>query len=297
MDNSQQTFPGMSIFAFKPIKKMSESLLIKDKSDDGKAIKVSPFRKEVKKTAPHKHNNYFEIIYLSKAAGCHFIDNIKYEINPPVVFFIRREQVHNFEMHDECDPTGYVTIIKKKFIDESMDGELKNLFTSASNYSCLYPQTADTIQAIFELLTNENNQENKGNFHVIEGLLKALLAKILEVSEPISVARQKIKTDFYQAYIELLSTNRPIKNQVAHYATLLHTTPQNLNAVCRKAVDESAANILGDYIIGEAKRLLIYTKNTVSEISFELDFNDASHFIKFFKRFTGITPQTFRLMP
>jgi AraC-like DNA-binding protein/quercetin dioxygenase-like cupin family protein len=275
-------------------KAMLSNLLIKDKSDNDKTIKVSSFRKEVKKTAPHKHNNYFEVIYLSDGSGYHIIDNIKYMINPPVIFFIRREQVHNFELNEDCNPTGFVAIIKKKFIDQSMDGELKNLFTSASNHSCLYPQRADTIQTLFELLTNE---ESKGNFHVIEGLLKALLAKILEVSKPVIAVNQKLKTDFYQSYVELLSTNRPIKNQVAHYAALLNTTPQNLNAVCRKAVDESAANILGDYIIGEAKRLLIYTKNTVSEISFALDFNDASHFIKFFKRFTGMTPQSFRLMP
>ncbi|MFK5121455.1 helix-turn-helix domain-containing protein [Klebsiella pneumoniae] len=47
-------------------------------------------------------------------------------------------------------------------------------------------------------------------------------------------------------------------------------------------------------MISEAKRQLIYTNNTVAEISFLLSFNDSSHFVKYFKRYTGFTPQAFR---
>ncbi|MGH2565351.1 MAG: helix-turn-helix domain-containing protein, partial [Ginsengibacter sp.] len=36
------------------------------------------------------------------------------------------------------------------------------------------------------------------------------------------------------------------------------------------------------------------TDNTVSEIAFQLNFTDSSHFVKYFKRYTAKTPQTFR---
>jgi AraC family transcriptional activator of pobA len=48
---------------------MIKQLQIKDKTDGADLIKILPFRKEVKKTSPHKHNNYFEIIYLSGGGG------------------------------------------------------------------------------------------------------------------------------------------------------------------------------------------------------------------------------------
>ncbi|SEO54184.1 Helix-turn-helix domain-containing protein [Niastella yeongjuensis] len=79
------------------------------------------------------------------------------------------------------------------------------------------------------------------------------------------------------------------------YAGQLNTTPQNLNAACRKAVDQASAEVLAEFITSEAKRLLLYTNNTVSQIAGTLDFIDASHFIKYFKRITGQTPQSFRL--
>ncbi|TEB40939.1 AraC family transcriptional regulator, partial [Flavobacterium circumlabens] len=72
------------------------------------------------------------------------------------------------------------------------------------------------------------------------------------------------------------------------------TTPQNLNAVCRKELNEPAADVIAEYMISEAKRLLLYTDNNVSEVAYTLNFNDTSHFIKYFKRHTGYTPQVFR---
>lgn len=276
---------------------MSYELPVKDKSDGASHIKVTPFRKEVRKTVPHKHNNYFEIVYLSAGNGYHLIDHRKYEIKAPVIFFIRREQVHGFELDNDSDPAGFVLIVKKPFIDQSVDGELKTLFAKASNHSCLYLNERETIQQLFVLLAKEHEIIPTGNPPVTEGLLKALLAKVLEVAVPANKPDQALKAGLYQAYLELLSTGRPIKKQVAHYAALLNTTPQNLNAVCRKAANQAAAEILAGFIIGEAKRLLIYTSNTISEIAFALDFNDASHFIKYFKRFASLTPQSFRLIP
>ena len=273
---------------------MTEQLRVKDKSDGATHLKVASFRKEVKKTAPHKHNNYFEIIYLSTGSGYHLIDHQKHEVNPPVIFFIRREQIHGFDLNEKIEPSGFVLIVKKPFIDSSVDGELKSLFAKVSNYTCLYLNQADTIQQLFELLVKENET---GSLPVLEGLLKALLAKVLEIAMPVSKFTSAKKTNLFQIYLDLLSTGKPIKNQVAHYAALLNTTPQNLNAVCRKAADKTAAVILAEFIIGEAKRLLLYTNNTVAETAFALDFKDSSHFIKYFKRFTGLTPQTYRMIP
>lgn len=265
---------------------------IKDKTQPAETFKISPFKKEVRKTSPHKHNNYFEIIYLSGGSGFHSIDSRKYEVTPPVIFFVRQEQTHHFDLDSE--PEGFVAIIKKTFIQKSLDNELKLLLTTFSNQHCLSVGDNQTIDQLFHLMAKEYTVNSEQSFHIIEGLLKAVLAKILEISKPVIRSSER-RSDLYQSFLELLQSGTVVKNSVQFYAEQLNTSPQNLNAACRKAIDQSATEVLADFITSEAKRLLLYTNNTVSQIATTLDFIDASHFVKYFKRITGTTPQAFRL--
>jgi AraC family transcriptional regulator, transcriptional activator of pobA len=265
---------------------------IKDKTQPKEDIKISPFRKEIRKTNPHKHNSYFEIIYLSTGSGFHTIDSRKFPVTPPVVYFVRKEQTHHFDL--EKAPDGFVAIIKKTFIDKSLDNELKILLTKLSSQNCLFIKNNSTINHIFELLVQEYAVNSEYSFHIIEGLLKALLAKILEMADPTMYATG-FKADLYQSFLELLHADTVVRNSVQYYAEQLNTSPQNLNAACRKSADQSAAEVLAEFIISEAKRLLLYTNNTVSQIAFSLGFIDAYHFVKYFKRITSQTPQSFRL--
>ena len=272
---------------------MASKFQIKDKSADGKFIKIATFRKEIKKTEPHKHNSYFEIIYLSEGSGLHFIDNQGYEVLPPIIFCVHKEQVHCWDLTSM--PEGFVLILKSEFIERSLDVELKSLLATLSSSSSLQIKDTLLINQLFELLIKENNSDEIYSKSIVEGLFKALLSKIVQEAKHI---RKEIvvKENTFYAFKELLTRSGNVKNNVAYYADLLHTTPQNLNALCRKAVNKSCADVLSEYIIGEAKRLLIYTDETVSEISFTLDFKDPSHFVKYFKRNTGFTPLRFRNM-
>lgn len=248
-------------------------------------IKVSPFRKEIRKTTPHKHHNYFEIIYLSKGSGTHVIDHTHFPINPPTIFFVRKEQVHHW--HITAVPEGYVLLLKQGFVVKSLDSELKNLLSRISALGCLHLKENNTIETLFQLLIEEDD------FTVMEGLLKALLAKIISISRPFAHKRTK-RTDLILLFRELLNETANLQNNVAYYAEKLNTTPQNLNAICRKGLNQPASKVISEHIISEAKRLLIYSDDSVSQIAYALKFNDTSHFVKYFKRHVGSTPHVFR---
>lgn len=262
---------------------------IKDKTRPTEGLKISLFRKGIRKTSPHKHNNYFEIIYLTKGKGSHTIDTKEYEIKPPIVFAIRKEQVHFWNIKTE--PEGFVLIIKKSFIDSCLDKDIKRLISELSAQTCLFPKY-NTVVDIFNILLREYQEKKKPNQPIIDGLLKALLAKLLESSAP-NIPKNGNSTTF-QKFIDLLSKENELTNKVNHYAKLLNTTPQNLNAICRKEAEKSSSEILSEHLINESKRLLLYTDITVSEIAYRLDFKDNSHFSKYFKRHVNQTPMGFR---
>lgn len=270
---------------------MNTELKIKDKTKSIDSFKISAFKKNIRKTSPHKHNNYFEIVYLNKGIGQHIIDTQEFTIEPPIVFIIRKEQVHFWNI--ETEPSGFVLIIKKSFIDTSLDREIKQLLSKISAFPCLYPKDKNTVEQLFHLITKIYQEDRPENIVIIEGLLKALLAKLLQAEKP-DISIKQSKDNLFEKYKELLSQDRKLTNKVSQYAKLLHTTPQNLNAICRKESNQSATDVLSEYMISEAKRLLLYTDLSALEISYLLDFKDNSHFSKYFKRHTGETPNTYR---
>lgn len=275
---------------------MNTQLSIKDKSGNSRFLKASVFRRNTRKTEPHKHNSYLEIIYLSAGNGHHFIDHKTYVVRPPVLFFVRKEQVHHWDLEADPEPAGFVVILKKLFFDQSLDGQLKSLLLQVSKLSCVYCKDSATIDQLLDVLTREAAEEaGEGDlaFSLLEGLIKGLFAKVLRVAEP-GKESKGAKSDLFLGFTDLLGTGIFKQHAVAHYAGLLNTTPQNLNAVCRKAVNRSAAGVLAESIVEEAKRLLLYTDQRTSEIAFSLSFKDPSHFVKYFKRYTGDTPQAFR---
>ena len=79
-----------------------------------------------------------------------------------------------------------------------------------------------------------------------------------------------------------------------YYADKLHVSPQNLNTACQRASHRAATEVLDEFVLAESKRLLLYTDLRISEIAFSLRFSDPSHFVKYFRRIVGTTPQNFR---
>ncbi|MDO6425002.1 helix-turn-helix domain-containing protein, partial [Saccharophagus degradans] len=62
----------------------------------------------------------------------------------------------------------------------------------------------------------------------------------------------------------------------------------------KKKQDKTASQIIATHMVQEAKRMLMYTDKSVGEIAYELNFKDVSHFVKYFKRHTQMTPLQFK---
>lgn len=78
------------------------------------------------------------------------------------------------------------------------------------------------------------------------------------------------------------------------YADHLSVTPNYLNTLCKKVTGKTVGKIIRNRIILEAKRLLVNSEYTISQIAYDLYFEDNSYFTKFFKANTGLSPIEFR---
>tara|TARA_R110001592_G_scaffold83369_1_gene246922 strand:- start:291 stop:1112 length:822 start_codon:yes stop_codon:yes gene_type:complete len=267
-------------------------MLMKNKIDtyskisEYKDIKIEEFDVTKRYTKPHKHNKYLEIVYFIKGAGFHHVDLKSYKIKPSTVFVIKKDEVHHWEITTQ--PKGYVIIIKEVFLQKTLDKFINHQLLKLQHISKIKTTKKDvSLKALFKSLAWEKQQEVV-NREAIEGGLKALFSKLVDYAH----LKKVESTDLVLLFIDILS--RTLKNNVNFYAEHLNTTPQNLNAICRKEYGKSASEIIADHIIKEVKRRLLYTNETISDIAYSLGFKDSSHFTKYFKRYTDETPKQFK---
>ncbi|QZE15388.1 helix-turn-helix transcriptional regulator [Halosquirtibacter laminarini] len=250
-------------------------------------FKIAPFRKHIRKTKAHIHHGYLEIVFLHSAKGTHTIDEQAYPTTQPSIFVITYGQVHHWDILTE--PSGFVILIQKDFLDLCQDPQLESLTQNITEHDCIPLSYNETIHQLFSILYQERNSLNT---HFRDHILKALYTKVLEHAPTHKTANPN-RQDYHHFFL-LVNKHHKKEKKVQFYAFMMNTTPQNLNAICRKAVGFTASQIIADVTIKEAKRQIKYTQHSVSEIAYNLNFKDPSHFVKYFKRYTQTTPNEFR---
>jgi AraC-like DNA-binding protein len=267
----------------------SNDIAIKNKLESEQLFKISRFKEVVKRTKPHKHDAYFELIYLSEGAGFHWIDADKFQITPPVVFFLSG-QLHYWEMTEV--PKGFVMLFREGFFNKK---DLVNLVRSLEDTVYVNPSEDDNLNFIFSEMEKEYRSPSKNSVELIQGYLQVALVKLLRHKDQATVTVASNGQEFFRKFQQFIQKANPVTNlKVNHAADRIGLSPQNLNAICRKVSGKSASELIIQQVILEAKRYLIHSDKNVSEIAFTLNFSDPSHFVKYFKKTTGETPQVFR---
>ena len=246
---------------------------------------------EIKKTSPHKHDNYYELVYLMEGEGFHWIETERYVISTPEFYFLQPVQLHHWEFTSV--PKGYVILFKKSYFDDLYDRDIITLILKLTSRFRTGLPPEYSPQSIFENILEEYSRNHEFSSKIIKGYLMAMLAKILQITNAEDDQKQ-VPDSLYKQYQELVNIECPRLNKVKDFAKLLNTTPQNINAACRKHIGVSAKELILNQLILESKRYLLHTENTLTEIAYRLQFNDTSYFNKFFKKKVGLSPLQFR---
>jgi quercetin dioxygenase-like cupin family protein len=61
-------------FVYLQVKMQDNFIHIKKKLDQGLTLKISRFKEQIIRTKPHKHDEYYELIFLSEGEGFHTIE-------------------------------------------------------------------------------------------------------------------------------------------------------------------------------------------------------------------------------
>jgi AraC-like DNA-binding protein len=263
----------------------------KNKLDEGLTFKVSRFKEQIKKTRPHKHDEYFELIFLKEGEGFHSIEDEKFVVSTPEFYFLKPGQLHFWQF--TAIPKGFVVLFKEEEFDAIVERDLIEMNRLLVENTRIGLKPENYPAAILEELFTEYKSDNRFSKPILHGLMKALLGKLLQLAE-LEMRKPAIPVSLFDRYQHLIEKECPKLHKVNQFAALLNTTPQNLNAVCMKHSRKNASEMISLRILLEAKRYILHTENNVNEIAEILNFSDTSNFVKFFKKAERVTPIQFR---
>ena len=247
---------------------------------------------------PHKHS-FYEIIWVESGSTRQSIDYMSYDVNPQSLFFISPGQLHQFEEWQQV--TGGSVMFTEDFLlvdrqDKSKLFELSFLDNLYSNPLLQlaqkdFKEVAHTIQ----LLINEKRRKDYSP-SILRSLLNVLLEQIQRcVDEERGKSFSLKYIVLFKQFKYLLDRSFTLNLTVSSYAEQLNITQHHLNDVVKQITGETASSAIRARSVLEAKRLLAYTDNTITEIADHLGYEDPSYFARVFKKDTNMTPAEFKI--
>lgn len=120
---------------------------VKNKLEGGLTFKVSRFKEVIKKTRPHKHDAYFELVFLSEGEGLHWIEEEEFRVKAPEFYLLQPGQVHYWQF--TAVPKGFVVLFTEGELDALTERSLVDLLMEAKRYVL---HTDHSINEIADLL-------------------------------------------------------------------------------------------------------------------------------------------------
>ncbi len=242
----------------------------------------------------HRHD-FFYLLSLEKGDGTHSIDFKEYKVTDNSIYFMRPGQVHEHTLN--AGSTGFLMAFQPGFYPYLKDPEHKKGLRQASqtNY---YKFSIDDFHFLKSILVNifiEFEKQTKHYEEVIRSFLNILFTSINRIGNS-----EKLGTGYslfskrLEVLFELIEKDISIAKKVSYYANKMNLSIYQLNTVTQKLLGKNASELIAKYIVLESKRRLLTTDDKIKEVAFQLGFEDASYFIRFFKKHTGTTPNVFR---
>ncbi|MBQ8223405.1 MAG: AraC family transcriptional regulator [Bacteroidales bacterium] len=247
---------------------------------------------------PFKVDMTMAIIYEKGSANLK-INMKEYHVEAPSVLVVLNDQIYQPLGHSD-DLRSKIILMSRSFSDSLFinSGEILPLQSSiVKNPVMKIANEENVFGQFYQLLLNIASSPRQ------EYKLEA--ARHLTLSMFYGYSHQKhdvkeVKTatnrqdDILQTFIELLEKHHKKEREVYFYADKMCITPKYLSQVVKDLHGKTALDLIEEYVIAEAKSLLLSTKMTIQQISDELNFPSQSVFGKYFKRVTGLSPKEYR---
>jgi AraC-like DNA-binding protein len=245
---------------------------------------------------PHAHDFYL-LLYITHGYGTHTIDLISYDLQPGSLFFLVPGQVHSWSL--SADARGFILFFEEGFYLQQYPAArlVEYSFFNPINAPVVYTSLADNgLLSLMERIYQENTAaQPASNRDLVVG---AYLFLYLELAARFYPHDSPLPPAYGQHHVRefgrLLNQHFRTQKSVGYYAERLSLTANHLNAICRRMLNKTASDLIHERVVTEAQRQLKHSALSVAQVADALGFDNASYFARYFKKYVGQAPETFR---
>lgn len=247
-----------------------------------------------------KHSiSFYEVLVISEGKGFYSLDNETVSYEKGTVIVTLPNQIRQWEVRE---PTkGFSFFFEGEFLNTYFrdDVFLHRFVIFDYNRPNVHleldePNFEKCIW-VFEEVEKELDLLKGDSSHILRSLLYYSISLIDRIFRN---QNQLNKLDFHPTIYQfqrLLNQHITEWRTVADYSSALKVSHNLLNALCKKYLFQTALRIIHQRLLIEAKREILFSDKTISEVSNMLHFSDVANFNRFFKKMTGKTASQFRL--
>ena len=227
------------------------------------------------------------------------------------IFFNSPYQVVGWEIVPDWE--GYYVMFTKGFASvhlriPDMTTEFPFLRLDRALPFRVSPGDARQIHMIFQKVHTEYYGDAEDKFGLIAAYTTLLLRYVQRTFNSAPIDSGQLGPDNQTAEYRLVSrfqvsleeafyydqVERMHPLSVAEMAERLYVHPNYLNSVVKRVTGQTARELVEQQTLAVAKRLLMQPGQSVKEVAAALGFAEPTHFSRFFKRLTQVTPTRWR---
>lgn len=243
---------------------------------------------------PHRIE-FHALIIVTEGQSTHMVDFKEETLLPGVILPLTKGQVHSF--NGNLTIKGYVVSFDESLITNYSSE--KNLFHFLHLYHAPTIHIgAENLQVLNPYLSILKTELNNTDINLKSDFINAALMTLLLQIKRLSMYQHEIfESKRFKDFIrlkQLIIKHHKESHNANDYADMLSISYKYLNDICKEITNKTAKSFLDGWILLEIKRNISEKKYTSQEIAYKMGFSEHSNFIRFFKKYTGSTPNKFQ---
>lgn len=245
--------------------------------------------------------DYYSVILCLSGSCKKTIGHFVFEVYPNSIHLVSPAYITSFEDASD-DLLLYQVLFKKEFLTHNFLKEniVDNLLEVNPDYPPIYglPQKAVvSLKALYEKINDESREKGAFHLQILRLLLTDLLYEMNRACESCLLHSTRHLSKQYQLvykFKKLVEDKFLTLKTVQEYADELFISAKYLTEIVKNETGQNALHVIHNRMYLEAQYLLSSSGLSIKEIAERLNFDNSSHFSRFFKRFAGYNPTEFK---